>query len=263
MKYQIDHDLHIHSSLSTCSRDPLQTKECILEYAKKYGLKKICITDHYWDKQIEGASDWYAPQDFDHISKIKPLPQENDIQFMFGCETELRKDFTLGLPQSRFDDFDFIIIPTTHMHFNGFTVEGGENEEERAKLWVRRLDAILDMPLPFRKIGIAHLVCPLINKQSREAYLKTLSLIPDSDMEYLFAKAAKLGCGIEINKSDMNFSESEAETVLRPFYTAKKCGCKFYLGSDVHQHHGFEKVKPIFENAINRLGLQETDKFHF
>ena len=119
------------------------------------------------------------------------------------------------------------------------------------------------MDLPFHKVGIAHLVCPLINNQSRAAYLETLSLIPDSDMERLFTKAAQLGCGIEINMADMTFGESEAETVLRPFHTAKKCACKFYLGSDVHQHHVFEKVKLIFENAINRLGLQEADKFHF
>ena len=62
--------------------------------------------------------------------------------------------------------------------------------------------------------------------------------------------------------ADMTFGEDEAEIVLHPFRIAKNCGCKFYLGSDVHQHHVFEKVIPVFERAINSLGLQEADKFH-
>ena len=38
MKFQIDHDYHIHSKLSSCSRDPEQTNERILQYAKENGL---------------------------------------------------------------------------------------------------------------------------------------------------------------------------------------------------------------------------------
>ena len=53
-------------------------------------------------------------------------------------------------------------------------------------------------------------------------------------MHSLFKKAADLGVGIELNSFDMNFAEEEAETVLRPYRIAKKCGCKFYLGSDAH-----------------------------
>ncbi len=34
MKFQIDHDCHIHSMLSECSHDDTQTAENILKYAK-------------------------------------------------------------------------------------------------------------------------------------------------------------------------------------------------------------------------------------
>ena len=49
MRYVFDHDFHIHSELSSCSRDPEQSPERILAYAKENGLKKIVITDHFWD----------------------------------------------------------------------------------------------------------------------------------------------------------------------------------------------------------------------
>ena len=47
MRYQLDHDLHLHSQLSLCSDDPAQTPEALLRYAQKNGLSTICLTDHY------------------------------------------------------------------------------------------------------------------------------------------------------------------------------------------------------------------------
>ena len=66
MKYKIDHDLHIHSKLSVCSQDELQTKENILKYAIQNNLKQICLTDHFWDENVPGASGWYKPQYYEH-----------------------------------------------------------------------------------------------------------------------------------------------------------------------------------------------------
>ena len=264
MKFKIDHDYHIHSQLSSCSRDPEQTPDRILQYAKENGLSRICLTDHYWDSAVDGASQWYRPQDFDHIAKAMPLPQDEEVEFLFGCETDMDKLMTVGIPAARFDEFDFIIIPTTHLHMTGFTIsnEDAESNERRAKLWVERLDALLHKSLPFGKIGLAHLVCGLIKRESREEYLNVLSLIPDAEMERLFTMASELGCGIELNQSDMSFGDDEADVVLRPFRIAKSCGCKFYLGSDAHHPTEFKKSKGVFERAVTLLDLKESDKFH-
>lgn len=264
MKFKIDHDYHIHSQLSSCSRDPEQTPDRILQYAKENGLSRICLTDHYWDSAVDGASQWYRPQDFDHIAKAMPLPQDEEVEFLFGCETDMDKLMTVGIPAARFDEFDFIIIPTTHLHMTGFTIsnEDAESNERRAQLWVERLDALLHKSLPFGKIGLAHLVCGLIKRESREEYLNVLSLIPDAEMERLFTMAAELGCGIELNQSDMSFGDDEADVVLRPFRIAKSCGCKFYLGSDAHHPTQFKKSKGVFERAVTLLDLKESDKFH-
>ena len=72
MRYIVDHDWHIHSKVSSCSKDPQQSNENILQYAKDNGLKTICIADHFWDERVEGASEWYAPQNYNHVISAKP-----------------------------------------------------------------------------------------------------------------------------------------------------------------------------------------------
>ena len=262
MKYIIDNDLHIHSSLSSCSSDPEQTPERILRYAAENGLKTVCLTDHFWDSAVPGASDWYAPQDFDHISQARPLPVHEGIRFLFGCETDLDKHLTLGVSRDRLEEFDFVIIPTTHMHMNGFTLspEEGASAESRAAAWLRRLDAVLNMDLPFHKVGLAHLTCKLIDRRPEE-YRKVLALLPENELYRLFRKAARLGVGIELNASDMTFREGEQELVLRPYRIAKECGCKFYLGTDAHHPSSFSGMAGTFGNAIDLLDLREEDKF--
>ena len=264
MRFQIDHDLHIHSQISSCSGHPEQTAERILYHAKENGLSTVCVTDHFWDSDVPGASEWYRPQNFEHIKQILPLPKADDIRFLFGSESDLDRHLTLGISQKRFEDFDFVILPTTHLHMNGFTITEAEAEhhETRALLWVKRLEHILSLPLPFYKIGIAHLACSLLDRRSREDFVKTIQSIPDEEMARLFTKASALGCGIELNQSDMSFQEDYAEVVLRPFRIAKACGCKFYLGSDAHAPKHFTHFREVFERAITRLNLTEKDKFH-
>lgn len=262
MKYTFDHDFHIHSGLSACSGDPEQNAERILRYARENGLKQICVTDHFWDSTVDGASGWYKPQNFEHISSILPLPQGDGIKFMFGAETDMDKFMTVGTAKQSFDRFDFVIIQTTHLHMKGFTIsqEDAATPEGRAKVWLSRLSVLLDMDLPFHKIGIAHLACGLI-APTREEYLQVLELLPQKKLEELFAKCAKVGVGIELNYSDMRFADGEADTVLRMFRIAKEQGCRFYLGSDAHHPKTFEVVKAVIERAIDMLSLTEDDKF--
>lgn len=261
MKYIVDNDLHIHSKISCCSKDPEQTPERLLQYAVENGLKTICLTDHFWDDVVEGAPKWYIPQDFARIVAAKPLPQDENVKFLFGCETELNKDLTLGIAEEKYDLFDFIVIPTTHFHADDVLSEEEKlNAQTRADAWVKRFDAVLNMDLPFHKVGIAHLTCPLI-APTREEYIEVLKLIPEEDMERLFTKAAKLGVGIELNFADMKFSDEEESVVLRPYKIAKQCGCKFYCGSDAHHPKTFDCAKTIFERAVELLELTENDKF--
>ena len=263
MKFTYDHDLHIHSRISSCSSDPKQTNEAILAYAKKNGLKTICLTDHYWDERVGGSIPWYTEQNTEHIHAALPLPQAAGIRFLYGCETDMRADMTIGISRERFDAFDFVIIPTTHMHMKEFTVptEYAGKADMLAKLWIEKLEALLSMDLPFHKIGIAHLCCYLIGGGEDALYQNTLAALKDEDLRRVFALAAKKGVGIEINQGDFTFKHGAKEDILRIFGIAKAEGCKFYLGTDAHEPKAFEGAKERFATAIRLLGLTEEDKF--
>ncbi len=200
---------------------------------------------------------------FEGISKDLPLPQDKDVKLLFGCETDIGWNFELGIPKERLNDFDFILIPTTHMHMLDYTVtqEQVSSNKKRAELWVKRFDFLLNEQLPFHKIGIPHLACTLINTSSRQDYLETLEMIPSDEMYRLFEKTAKLGAGIELNYADFLFSDEEAETILRMFHIAKQCGCKFFYGSDEHRFNSREDEQEVMDRAIDLLELKETDKF--
>lgn len=274
MKYIIDHDYHIHSTLSLCCHDPEQTKENILRVAKEQGLKKICMTDHFWDENVpfwdalaSGASQWYSQQNFAHLSEILPLPKDNEVEFVFGCECDMDKYMTLGLSKESYNKFGFIVISTTHLHMKGLVMEKTATLEERAEAYVKRLDAVLDMELPFHKVGIAHLTAIHIanaNKETaHEDHIKVIDMVSDSDYIRLFTKSAERGCGIELNFPIAKYNSEEIEHILRPYRIAKACGNKFYMGSDAHSVAAMTSNRARFSAYIDALELNETDKFEF
>jgi len=260
--FPIDHDLHIHTRLSSCSRDPEQTTERILRYARENGFRQVAVTDHFWDENVPGASAWYEPQDFSHIAESLPLPQDDGIRFLFGCEAEMDKNCKLGIARETFDKFDFVIIPTTHLHMTGFTIDEEDKPiPRRAAVYVRRFEALLSMDLPFRKIGFAHLSCPLIARKNPRDHLDVLNLISDATFSDLFRETAKRGMGVELNFPFLSYGDAEREEVLRPYRIARECGCRFYFGSDAHHPDKLEKAPALFASIAEALGLTAEDRF--
>ena len=257
MRFQVDHDLHIHSYLSLCSGDPGQTPEALLRYGEENGLSTLCLTDHMWDPAVPGASRWYAAQPYARTREALPLPQSEKVRFLFGCETDMDRYEVIGVSAPVMQELDFIIIPTTHMHMDGFTVDGSEDAEKRAALWIRRFDALLEKDLPFEKVGVAHLTCSLI---WRGRYLEVLEKIPSEEYHRLFEKAAAKGLGIELNFDSLNMGPRETELNLLPYRIAKEEGCKFYLGSDAHHPAELLHARANFESIVDLLGLCEDDK---
>ncbi len=267
MKFKIDHDYHIHSYLSSCSEDPTQTTQALLEYAKKNDLSEICVTDHFWDETVPGASEWYKPQNFAHVSEALPLPQCESVKFLFGCETEIDKYMTLGISEKAMEKFDFIIIPTTHLHMTGFTIDSEKTSvEERADIYADRLDKLLDMDLPFHKIGIAHPTCILMSYNfltDFEEHLRILECVGDKTLFELYSKLAKKGAGFELNIDPAKYSPEQRKRILNPYKIAKQAGCKFYLGSDAHKARELINARRRFEMILDLLELTEADRFRF
>lgn len=262
MRYVIDHDFHIHSTLSPCCKTPEQTTQRILQYAKDNGLKTIMLTDHFWDVAAGPApSAWYERLPLSHICAAKPLPQDENVKFLFGGETDMTAELMLGLSKEQMAELDFIVIPTTHMHFS-FTTRDEEKEsvQGRVNAWIRRLEGVLNMDLPFHKVGLAHLTCR-VTWREEDRYLQVFSAIPEAELVRLFTKAAKLGVGIEINQDDMKYAHLNPDILLRPYRIAKACGCKFYLGSDSHKPEELDTAMENFQWAVDMLELTEEDKF--
>ena len=263
MRYVYDHDLHIHSRLSLCSGDPEETNERILQYARDNRLSTICLTDHFWDETIplSADSEFYRIQNLAHVKAALPLPQTEGIRFLFGCETEMDRFMTVGVSKERLDEFAFIIVPTTHFHMVGHTIPAEiVSPADKADFWLKKLNALLDCDLPFHKIGIAHLVCGLIDR-NRQTFLDTIDAIDRDGMYKAFRRAVACGVGIELNADDMKCTDAETDIVLRPFRIAREVGCSFYMGSDAHHPKALDEAKAIFERAIDRLELSEEEKF--
>lgn len=265
MRYLVDHDYHIHTKLSFCSGDEAQSCRRIEEYALESGLSSVCITDHFWDEKVplEAESAFYAGQNFAHISQSFDYEPANPrrVRFYFGCETEMNQNFTLGITPERIAALDFVIVPTTHFHMTGFTVPDRElSAEELATLYVERLWALLSMPLPFEKIGIAHLTCPLIAPNGE--YIDVLNRIPDKTFAALFAEVAAKGAGVELNFRYDATAGDDLAAVLRPYRIAAKQKCRFYFGSDAHHPAVLDAAKSNFERIVDALDLKEEQKFH-
>ncbi|MBO4299835.1 MAG: hypothetical protein IKS52_06945 [Clostridia bacterium] len=261
MPFPIDHDMHCHSCLSSCSSDPAQSAQAILDHAKAHGYTLQCITDHLWDNLVPGASGWYAPQDVEHVKKNLPLPKDDQVRMVFGCETEFLGGSRLGLDPRHYDDFDFIVIPPNHFHMKNFVrPDTYDTEEKIADLFVRRLEEISNLDLPWRKVGIAHMVCGLIFKEGDQ--YRVYELIDEARFRAVMRKFARLGAGIEINLSSFWPDwKAHEDAMLRLYRLAKEEGCKFYLASDAHHPRELELVPGLAPGVVEALGLTEADRF--
>lgn len=272
MRYVIDHDFHIHSGLSVCSGDPEQNPARILRYGEENNYRYLCLTDHYWDEKVPFADyapernwalDFYRRQDTAHIRQALPLPQGERTRFFFGCEAEMDLHGTLGISPETAEQLDMIVVATSHMHMTNFTIPRHSQLAEYAARFLSRIDRLMDLDLPFHKVGIAHLAGSLGAPENQ--LLLMFRLIPDAELHRVFARVARAGAGIELNAGDFQTPNCEnPETramLLRLFGIAKEEGCRFYLGSDAHHPSWLGACVRSFENAVELLGLTEDDKF--
>ena len=198
MEFLIDHDYHIHSRLSLCSGCDEQTPENLVKYAEQNGFSRMVLTDHFWDETIPSGFAWYEAQDYPHVSLNLPLPRSGKVCFKFGCETDMDRNFRIGITNEMVEKFDFVVIPTTHIHMKNFTYnEADESLLCRRALYVHRFARLLEQNLPRRKIGLAHPTCELAAPPAPEGecafedHIRLLDGISDLTFLDLFKGAAE------------------------------------------------------------------------
>lgn len=261
MRYVVDHDLHIHSQLSPCSSDPGQTIERIFQYGVENKIKHICVADHFWDETLPTKFYW---EGYDLLSKALPLPQGEGTTFHFGCEADMDWVSTVGITKKTAEKFDFIIVPTSHLHMSG---KPEDDNATRKQMYIDRWETLLNSDLPFCKMGLAHITCNLIagGRTSGDQWVEHLNIldsIPDETFKRLFAKTEKLGMGVEINEYLSRYQKHGLETYLRIYKIAIECGCHFYFGSDAHHPNELNGGPGSrFEEFVDLLKLEEDQKF--
>ncbi len=259
---KITQDMHLHTLLSACSQDPGQTPAALVDWAAAHGVRTICLTDHFWDEKVPGASDWYAPQNRAHHHRIYGmLPQDTQgVTVLVGCECEYLGGDKLSIAPDAMAAMDFINIPIDHFHMKDFVCPASvRTAEEVAALYLVRFREVLELPLPWEKIALAHLNDIL---SFQEILPQVLDTLPEAELGTLFTRCARLGAKVEINTSicarDLWYRHIPQHR--RFLGLAKECGCQFTFGSD--SHHPQELTTLLFgQLAVDAVGLTEADIF--
>jgi len=262
----IDHDIHIHTNLSACSKDDKAVPENIIRRAAENGLKVIGFANHFWDSKIPGASQWYAPQNMDHIMKIRrQIPEDTmGVRVLIGCESEYCGDGKAGISRETAGLLDFVLLPMSHLHMKGFVEPLWVNgPDDVARLMVRRFNEVVGLGIA---TGIAHPFVPVHYKNTDEI----ISRITDAEFEECFGRAADAGISIEIqanyfpgiSRKQLDGYEWSDETFMRVLSIAKRSGCCFHFGSDAHC---LDDVGSLYmlDNYILELGITEKDILQF
>lgn len=265
MKFQIDHDLHIHTLISPCAgNDPRQTPEAILSYGICSDLKLLCVADHVWDEKV--PSNAYVPWlhhgiNMTRARSLLPLPQSKHCRFLFGMEVDMDLDGNLAASREEMDKLDFIVFAPSHLHMGTFTVPAGfdPSAEAHKKLYLNRMDLLLKADLPYGKTGLAHPTCSLA---CTEEPVRMFDLITDREYEEMWTRVRDKGMGVEINFGTF-YTPEELERILRPYRIAKAVGCKFYLGGDAHTPDETRGLTRKFQRFVDLLALTEEDKIPF
>lgn len=258
--FKLDHDYHIHTNLSTCSKDPQMTANNIVQSSIEQGYNEIVITNHFWDEKIPGADEWYAPQNLYHLKKVLPLPEAQGMRVHFGCETEFCGGTKIGISPESYDAFEFIIVPFNHLHNNFSRPVDCVTTAQVAQLYVEHFEQLLVLSLPWTKVGIAHLTVPLT--YPGEKLYEVIEQLDPIRMRECFRKICEMGAGVELNAACFKQGwHAHKEVFLSVYSMAKEEGCKFYCGSDAHNITDMPRLKENLKEVIDILRLSDSDRF--
>lgn len=257
---KIQHDLHVHTNLSVCApRDAYAVT--LIEKAKSLGLKKVGIANHFWDSAIDGANDFYKPQDFEHIELIKPELEKidtGDIRIYFGCEGEYDPaHHGVAMTEQTAEKFEFIIVPNSHTHMM-MPKSCYEPYEKHKEFMLTAYEEILNCNISRYITSMAHpfaaVACPY-------GWEILMQMTTDDEYKRMFDMTAEKNIAVEINMwytKDLTRAQIEEGQPMRMYRLAKECGCKFTFGSDAHSADGMNNYNTA-DVVADILGLKQED----
>ncbi len=257
---KISHDFHIHTNLSICA-DRSVGLDTYIENARKSGLKKIGIANHFWDNTIECGISFYNIQNYEHLAKIIPEIKEksnDELKIYFGCEAEYDyKHRGVSITEETAEKFDYILVPNSHTHLT-MPKDFYEPYQKHVDYMIQAYTDIINSNVSKYITAIAHpfqaVRCPYPNDI-------LVKMISDDMFKRLFTQTAEAGIAYEINTTWMNKKTQEEIAdfeFIRMYRLAKESGCKFIFGSDSHKGTEHEKYSNA-EFVADLLGLDEND----
>lgn len=256
--FALNHDLHLHSTLSRCCHDEAMTPSFLAGYAQRSGYDVLCLTNHLWDRSVPGATPWYATQDIEHLQTALPLPKPEGVRFCFGCEVEFFGKGRLSLLPEHFACFDFVAVSINHMYKPSVARPPEvETAPDMAELFTSRAEAFLELPIPMFKCGLAHLNTQHLYPDTCSA--DVLRLCDVSRWRRIFARIAQAGIGVELNATAFVCAGDRMEDHLSFFTLAKEEGCRFYCASDAHTVQALS-LAPL-ASVVQALGLTREQRY--
>ena len=119
-------DFHTHTNLSSCA--PAETTvQSMLDVmcGRPDGLRAIGISNHLWDSDVPGASDWYKPQNVPHVLQIREQLKNADTHgavVRVGAEVEFTAECKVAVTYEHAKLFDYLLITANHTHMKGLII---------------------------------------------------------------------------------------------------------------------------------------------
>lgn len=251
-------DLHVHTNISACGDQKNATADNMLTAAKESGFSTVCFSNHLWDSEIEGASSWYAPQNFEHIMTIKEqLPHQSDMNVYVGAEVEFAtfKKNALAITEQHARELDIVLVPHSHTHMVDFVVSKDDCKdiETHARFLLKSFYAVLNNPLAKYIDVIVH---PFAALYKQEWMDEAVNYISDEDLLTAFSQAAKQKIALEVNAGTFDSKTTEQaynSGFIRMIRLAIKAGCNLTFGSDSHTPSAYKKTLPQVMAMLSQI----------
>lgn len=262
MKLPFNSDTHIHTNLSSCApRDTLPGS--YKDEAGKAWTQLIGFSNHMWDKEALAPAPWYTTQDVFHVLEIKNqlADMPKSITVKIGCECEFPGRLALSEKNAQY--FDYMLITASHFHIKGVCTDFiPQNPSDARKLLIERFALAAKADTFGTPAIICHPFFPLGWNKERD---EIVGGITDDEFCRLLTLAKENGKGIEIHHASITSGTPDTDgfsyQAMRYLSIAKKVGCRFSFGSDLHKPESFAKKQEDMHKAAKILGITKDDMF--
>ncbi len=262
---EVTHDLHIHTTLSSCCHDNSQTPANIIDFYKNSKVKLVGFADHIWQNPNLRPSSWYlhqGPVRFNELNEeLDELQKTTDIKILCGCEADTIGPGKYSITPQFAETLDFVLLSTNHFYMKDLVMQPEHHHapglaEHMISMFVSGVESGFATVIP-------HCFMPM---GFWDFYDEAIEWISDNRFFDLFSRAAEQNVAIEITTAFFPPPPNpirkpwSLETPVRILCIAKEAGCKFTFASDAHSINGLKKLE-LLKHLVDVLGLTE-DHIH-